>query len=138
MTIAHSAQAIYAQARSVRTPREIERELFALITARMRQARAKPAAWSMPERAAALDQNRRLWEALALDLALPNNQLPLALRGQLLSLARFVLLSIPKILQGGPDQDELFDALIDINAAILRGLSETGISAPPRAVGGQA
>ena len=113
MNVAAFARSTYgAHARTVKTPRDIEYDVMARITARMRQA------MDFPELVAALDENSRLWTAFASDLAHEDNQFPGDLRAKLFSLAQFTLMHTGKVLAGeaGPQ------VLIDINTAIMRGL----------------
>lgn len=116
MNVAAFARSTYgAHARTVKTPRDIEYDVMARITARMRQAA------DFPELVAALDENARLWTAFASDLAHPDNQFPQELRAKLFSLGRFTLMHTGKVLAGeaGPE------TLIEINTAIMRGLRST-------------
>jgi flagellar protein FlaF len=71
------------------------------------------------ERAAALHENRRLWLVLATDLADEANALPDMLRARLLFLAEFTLLNGGRALKDA----EALQPLIDINTAVMRGLS---------------
>ncbi len=113
------AQNAYAQsASSTRTLRDTEYRIIARVSYRLKAAaEAKPA--DFPALAAALNDNRKLWDALAIDVANPENQLPQALRAQIFSLAQFVNAHTSKAIarkaQVGP--------LLEINAAILKGLS---------------
>jgi flagellar protein FlaF len=111
------AQTAYAATAPVRTMRGTEYAAFQKVTARMKRASTADA--PMTERAAALHENRRLWTVLATDLADPANALPDTLRARLMFLAEFTLLN------GGPalkDPNKI-RALIDINSAVMRGLS---------------
>lgn len=102
-----------------KTPRGIEYDLFAQITARLRAA-ISGGKTAFPALAAALTDNRRLWTELALDLASDDNALPIALRAQLLGLAQFSLSHTDAVLRG-EDQAEA-GVLVDVNLAIMRGL----------------
>lgn len=110
------AQSAYRAAAPVRTARGSELAAFASITARLSQA-ADPAV-PMTARAAALHDNRRLWTALATDLAGPDNALPRGLRAQLFYLAEFSLLQSRAALR----DPAALGALIDINRVVMRGL----------------
>ena len=115
------AQTAYAASIApVRTDRGTEYAAFQKVTARLNQARRADA--PMSERARALHDNRRLWTILASDLADPGNSLPQALRAQLFYLAEFSLLQSRKAL----DDPRALAALVDINAAVMRGLSGEG------------
>ncbi|HID67114.1 MAG TPA: flagellar biosynthesis regulator FlaF [Roseibacterium sp.] len=112
------AQTAYsASATPVRTQRGTEYAAFQKVTARLNQVRRDDA--PMTDRAAALHDNRKLWTILASDLADSDNGLPQALRAQLFYLAEFSLLQSRK----GLDDVAALDALIDINTAVMRGLS---------------
>ncbi|AHM03700.1 flagellar protein FlaF [Roseibacterium elongatum DSM 19469] len=112
------AQTAYAAAsQPVRTDRGTEYAAFQSVTARL--SRALQAPTDMPTRAAALHDNRRLWTLLATDLAGAENGLPQQLRAQLFYLAEFSLIQSSQALR----EAEALRALIDINTAVMRGLS---------------
>ena len=116
------ALAAYGTATSTnKTPRAVEYDVFARITARMRRA-AADGATAFPALAAALTDNRRLWTELALDLASDGNQLPETLRAQLLGLAQFTMRHTDGILSGSVSADDL----VEINLAVMRGLKGQG------------
>jgi len=113
------AVAIYGNPNTTqKSTRSAEYDVIARVTSRLRKAHlgGKKA---YPALAEALVENSRLWAALAVDLADPENALSMALRGQLLSLAQFTLQQTDKILEGR----ESAEVLIEINTAVLRGLS---------------
>ncbi|WP_255599246.1 flagellar biosynthesis regulator FlaF [Hasllibacter sp. MH4015] len=117
------AQTAYtSSATPVRTARGTEYAAFQSITARLNASRRKGA--PMSDRASALHDNRKLWTILASDLADPDNRLPQSLRAQLFYLAEFSLLQSRKAL----DESAALDALIDINTAVMRGLSGQEVS----------
>ncbi len=105
----------------LKLPRAQEYDVIARITSRIKAAQAGLPT-GFPALAAALAENRLLWVALATDAALPENPLPLGLRVQILNLAQFTLQHTARVLDG----TERCDALIDINLAILKGLSGKG------------
>ncbi len=70
-------------------------------------------------RAAALHDNRRLWTALATDLAGAENALPQGLRAQLFYLAEFSLSQSRAALR----DVAALQGLIDVNRAVMRGLA---------------
>lgn len=72
---------------------------------------------------AALHENRQLWTVLAANVAEEDNELPDALRAQILSLANFTF----KHTSGVLSKRQSVSPLIEINAAIMRGLSGKGI-----------
>jgi flagellar protein FlaF len=116
---------LYGQARSLKAPRDLEYEVFARVTGRLRRSQGAVGPGAMPERIAALDENRRLWTILAIDLAAPGNALPADLRARLLYLADYSLQTTDRILSGEPTA-ALLDSLIEINTIVMRGLQPTG------------
>lgn len=102
---------------ALRPPRAAEYDTFARVTARLRSAQTGP----LPARAAALHDNRRLWAALAADVAQPENALPEGLRAQILYLAEFTRQHSRAALTGSAD----CAPLIEINTAVMRGLGGT-------------
>ena len=125
------AQTAYAATAPVRTPRGTEYAAFQRVTSRMSRALSPEA--PMAQRAAALQENRRLWTVLATDLADAANGLPDTLRARLLFLAEFTLLNGGRALR----EPDAMRALIDINTAVMRGLSgDRGTSAAGATEGG--
>lgn len=113
------AQAAYGHdARAIRTPKGTEYDAFARITGKLKSA-ARPGA-GMPELAAALHENRRLWILMAADVADRANGLPADLRARILYLAEFTQIHSRKVLAGKVSAD----ALVDINLAVMRGLRD--------------
>ncbi|SMX47460.1 flagellar biosynthesis regulator FlaF [Actibacterium lipolyticum] len=108
---------------AIRTPRSIEYDIFAQVTARLKQAGADPKT-GFPVLAAALHDNRKLWTALAADVAEAGNSLPEALRAQLFYLAEFTNAHTRKILSG----TETPEILVEINTSVMRGLSNAGLT----------
>jgi flagellar protein FlaF len=102
------------------SPRSIEAQLFAEITAGLVRAQraGKPGFQAL---VAALHNNRTLWEALLADLALDSNALPTPLKAQLIQLGHFVRQFTARVLKGEDD----VQALIDVNNAVLEGLRGT-------------
>lgn len=112
-----STAALYgAASRALGTPRSIEHDVFSEVTARMRRAQSERNAFA--DLAAALHDNRRLWFALATDIAGDGNNLPRDLRASLLGLAAFVESHTARVVA----REAAPDILIDINASIMRGL----------------
>lgn len=126
MTFATPAQSLYAQARALKSPRDLEYEVFARITGQLRRALAARGPGALPARAAALHENRRLWTALALDLAQPGNALPQGLRARLAWLAAYAVQAGETVLQPGTDPDAALESLIEINTLVMRGLRPEG------------
>lgn len=105
----------------IRTTRGTEYSAFAKITHQLRAAASKKKT-SFPEFVKALDDNRRLWNLLAGDVASADNQLPKELRAQIFYLAEFTQKHTSDILKGNADEV----SLIDINTSIMRGLRREG------------
>ncbi|MGB0497875.1 MAG: flagellar biosynthesis regulator FlaF [Rubricella sp.] len=96
------------------TPRAVEYEAFARVTAALGTAKSGPFA----ALATALHENRRLWDMLAADIAGDANELPVELRARIFYLAEFTRLQTGRILAGEAEPD----ILVEINTAIMRGL----------------
>ncbi|WP_031551170.1 flagellar biosynthesis regulator FlaF [Parvularcula oceani] len=113
----HSCGYAAAQ-RQTLSGRDLEREVLTRITARL--AAADP---DLPGGNTALfealEDNRRLWCALAVDLAQPANFCPPALKASLLSLAAFVERQTSLVRDGGGDKA----ILVEINRNVASGLS---------------
>ena len=99
--------------------RALEREVLLRLAARLEGA-DRTAPGGLSALAGALDENRRLWEAFALDLTRPGNPYPDALKGGLIGLAVFVARQTPRVLSGeaGPAH------LAEINRNVAHGLGE--------------
>jgi len=126
MNVATHAQSLYGQARSLKSPRDLEYELFARVTGRLRRALAATGPAAIPDRAAALDENRRLWTALALDLAHPANAFPAELRARLVWLADYALQTGATALDRSAKGQAATESLIEINTLVMRGLRPKG------------
>ncbi len=111
-TLARSAYG--SSSRVVQTARSTEYDVFSRITAALK------AATEFPDKAEALDRNRRLWTLLAADVAGEGNQLPTDLRARIFYLAEFTQAHTSKVLRGEAEAD----ALIEINTAIMAGLRQ--------------
>jgi flagellar biosynthesis activator protein FlaF len=118
MNVATHAHSLYGQARSLKTPRDLEYEVFARITGQLVSALTASDRQITPALATALHENRRFWTVLAIDLADPNNAFPKELRARLFYLAEVILAATDRILAGS-DEGNL---LIDLNTAVMRGL----------------
>ncbi|MGR3698550.1 MAG: flagellar biosynthesis regulator FlaF [Roseovarius sp.] len=120
MNATRLAQSAYRdQARSVRTDRGLEYDAFARVTQRLVVAAGQDPR-DIPNLAAALHDNRRLWTILATDVADAQNPLPAPLRAQIVSLAQFCHRHSSAVLTTKAS----LQPLIDINTAIMRGLSD--------------
>jgi flagellar biosynthesis activator protein FlaF len=122
MNVATHAHSLYGQARSLKTPRDLEYEVFARITGRLKVALAEAGHRTTPALAAALHENRQLWSVLAVDLAQPENGLAPDLRARLFYLAEVVLAVTDRVLSGS-DETGL---LVELNTTIMRGLRGEG------------
>lgn len=111
-----SIKAYQRAATQAENPRELEYRAFGQATAAL--LRVKQEGATAPVIAEALDANRRLWNVLAADCAVPENQLPLAMRGQIISLAMWVARYSSQVLREGVD----LEPLIDINRTMMEGL----------------
>ena len=123
MNATQQAQRAYAPVNSpVLTGRATELRLFSQTTARLKAAMTSGI---FAEIAEALFQNRRVWTHLAAEVADTSNSLPATLRAQIFYLAEFTEHHTRIILKGEAD----VSALVDINTAVMRGLSGTGAKA---------
>ena len=116
---AHRAYA--ADATPVRTPKSIEYEAVAHVTRKLTKAQALGDT-GFPALAAALEQNRKLWQIFAMEVASRDNGLPQNLRAQIFYLAEFTFAHTRKVLA----RKENVTELIEVNTAILRGLKPRG------------
>ena len=103
------------------TDRRAEYDLVASLTSRLRSTATK-AKKHYPDYVQALHDNRKLWNALAIDVADANNTLPSELRAKVFYLAEFTTIHTRKILQNGAS----VMPLLEVNMAILRGLRTEG------------
>lgn len=112
-----SIKAYQRAATQAESPRELEYRAFGQATAGL--VRLKEETQPTPTMLAeAIDANRRLWNVLSADCSTPENQLPMALRGQIISLAMWVARYSREVLRDGAD----LDPLIDINRTMMEGL----------------
>ena len=110
------AQSAYgASKRSSATPREVEFHAFAYVTGLMSAARTSGVFGRMAE---AMHENVRLWSALAADCGSPDNQLPPALKDNIIDLANFARIHMGRVIDG----KDTIDALIDVNLSVMKGL----------------
>jgi flagellar protein FlaF len=72
----------------------------------------------------ALDWNRRVWSALAVDCASEQNALPQPLRAQIISISLWVGRHTSAVMR----REAEIDPLIDVNRAIMQGLAPSGVS----------
>ena len=124
MNALDQARSAYAAtAAPVRTPRATEYDAFARITRRLKAAGRDR--HDFPALAAAITENRKLWALLAAEVAETGNALPDDLRARIFYLAEFTVHQSRRILRG----EATADVLVEINAAVMRGLSEPGKAA---------
>ncbi len=114
-----SLRAYQQVAISAESPRDIEYRLFGEVT-RDLMAAAAGAAEDFQLRINALDRNRKLWSALATDCSSPTNALPPELRASIISLSLWVARHSSAVMR----KEEEFGPLIEINRAIMQGLSQ--------------
>lgn len=116
--LSQAHRAYSAAVAPTRTPKRIEYEAVARVTARLQEA-AQLGSADFPALAAALHENARLWTLFAADLADKDNGLPVGLRARLFYLAEFTRHHTSKVLA----RTDSVTPLLEINTAILRGLS---------------
>lgn len=118
MNAAQNAYAAFGSNKpAVKTTRQIEYEAFAQITRELKLAASDG---EFPKLAAAIYKNMQLWTLLTADLSLKGNSLPVELRAQLLSLAKFVSKHSREVLKRKAD----VQSLITINISIMKGLRD--------------
>jgi len=133
-----SLQAYQRAAEQAEGPKQTEFRLFGVVTRALMDAAQKDAT-EVGGRMRALHWNRRLWTALAADCANPQNQLPMDLRANIISLSIWVDKYTSKVMR----EHDPIQPLIDINRIIMQGLSgqtqsareaeaEAAASAPPQ------
>ena len=119
---AHAISTYGLNTKTLKTPRDIEYDVLARITGRLQKQLPHEPGRTSPELIAALDENRRLWTAFAMDLAIPENGFPQELRARLFYLAEFTFQHTIKVLGGNADAE----ILADINTSVMRGLRGQG------------
>jgi flagellar protein FlaF len=112
-----SLQAYQRAAQRAENPRQAEYRLFGQVTRALIDA-SKVDRKDIKSRIDALDWNRRLWSVLATDCAAPNNQLPIPMRAQIISLSLWVNKHSSAVMRG----DEPWEPLIEINRMMMNGL----------------
>jgi len=112
-----SIKAYQRAATQAESPRELEYRAFGQVTAGLVRVKEElPPIASVVE---AIDANRRLWNLLSADCSAPENQLPITLRAQIISLAMWVARYSSEVLRDGAD----VEPLIDINRVMMEGLA---------------
>ncbi len=112
-----SLQAYKSAAQRAEDPRQLEYRLFGEVTRSLMEAAASPVE-DIQTRIAALDWNRRLWNALASDCSSEANRLPDQLRAQIISLSLWVNRHSSAIMR----REESFQDLIEVNRMVMQGL----------------
>ncbi len=108
----------YAEnASTTRNERRSEYDVFARVTKTLRDTATK-AKTNFPAYAEALHLNQRLWTALVVDVADPENLIPDDLKARIVYLAEFTQQHSRKILR---DNASVMP-LLEINMAVMRGL----------------
>jgi flagellar biosynthesis activator protein FlaF len=116
------AQRAYAPTQApTKTARGVEYDVIARISHRMKHAIQQD---DFAALAGALYENNKLWTALAVDVANPNNMLPDDLRARIIYLADFTRQHSHKVMQ----KKDTAVPLLEINAAILKGLKQEVVS----------
>ncbi len=110
-----------AAAAPIRSARSTEFDALARISHRLRRALQQGRS-NYPELVSALHENRRIWGLFASSVAQSDNELPQDLRARIFYLSEFTDVTTKKVMRG----DEDGSVLIEINAAVLRGLSHGG------------
>lgn len=113
-----SIKAYQQTARRTENPRDVEYRLFAQVTSALGEVQ-KSGRSDLARLMDVLDWNRRMWSALALDCANPDNGLPASIRASIISLSIFVGKHTSAIMRDGEDIQDL----IDINRLIMQGLA---------------
>ncbi|MBM9596114.1 flagellar biosynthesis regulator FlaF [Roseitranquillus sediminis] len=117
MNAYHMARTAYGSATEVRTDRGVEYDTFARVTSALRNG-AAAGKQGFSAFAKALEDNRKLWTILAVDVADKGNKLPQSLRAQIFYLSEFTLTHTPRVIRG----EASADVLVDINTSVMRGL----------------
>ena len=104
-----------------RTPRAVEYDLLARITARLASASAAKG-HDHHGFVAALNDNLALWSTFAADVASEGNGLPALLRARLFWLYEFTASHSRAVLEGKAEAT----VLVEINTAVMRGLRGEG------------
>lgn len=113
-----SIQAYQQAATRAEAPRDVEWRAFSLATAALLRV-LEEGGHNSAARVEAINKNRQLWALMADDCAQPDNQLPAALRAQLISLALWVDRHSRLAIQ----QVNALQDMIDVNRSIMEGLS---------------
>lgn len=116
----HAQQGYKTAQRELTSFKGIELKVFTAVTSALKSVDLEELN-SMAKLAPALTDNAKLWNILLIDLVKPENELPLALKSSLISLAEFTQTHTLKVLAGEADHT----VLIDINQSIIAGLRQS-------------
>ena len=103
--------------KATENPRDLEYRLFGQVTRALLDAAPLPR--TDPKVIDAIDWNRRMWSALAVDFSSVENAMPPQIRAGVISLSMFVARYSSQVMA----QAMPFDPLIDINRTIMQGLA---------------
>lgn len=120
MNATSMAQRAYAPTSApIRTSRSVEYDVIGRITHRLKEAIQEG---EMPGLIEVLYENRKLWRALAMDVADPANPLPKDLKARIFYLYEFTDHHTSLVIRG----KQKATPLLEVNIAILRGLKGEG------------
>jgi len=118
-----SVLAYQQAAQRAEPPRDLEYRLLGQVTRALMDA-ARLDAKDFTGRIDALDWNRRVWSALALDCASAQNALPEPVRAQIISLSIWVGRHTSAVMR----REAEIEPLVDVNRAIMQGLAPASVS----------
>lgn len=114
-------QAYQTASARTKSPRELEYRLFGFVTGELMRVQAEGRT-NLAKFAEAIDRNRRMWSAFAVDCSGEGNELPKELRASIMSLSMWVSRYSSEVIQEGADISEL----IEINKNVMQGLAPRG------------
>lgn len=117
-----SVRAYQQAAQRAEPPRDLEYRLLGQVTRALMDAAALDPK-DFAGRIDALDWNRRVWSALALDCSSQQNALPAPVRAQIISLSIWVGRHTSAVMR----REAEIEALIEVNRAIMQGLAPAGV-----------
>lgn len=123
-----SIQAYQQTANRTANPRDVEFRLFAQVTRALMEAQQADK-FDIATVIDALDWNRRVWSAMAMDCASDGNTLPEETRAGIISLSIFV----SKHSSVAARERGEIETLIDINRSIMQGLAAAAGKTPEQA-----
>jgi flagellar protein FlaF len=117
-----SVRAYQQAAQRAEPPRDLEYRLLGQVTRALMDAAALDPK-DFAGRIDALDWNRRVWSALALDCSSDQNTLPPHVRAQIVSLSIWVGRHTSAVMR----REAEIAPLIDVNRAIMQGLAPSSV-----------